>query len=104
MRLSRLVPLYLLLVLSLAAIGAVNQARYSYEAQLIEAKGDLFARITELRAGAARVRGPLAIGDWANAQGMIPSPQIERIRHVAPYPAPQTNELPTGVEVRTVWR
>ncbi|HEX7003239.1 MAG TPA: hypothetical protein VF168_03535 [Trueperaceae bacterium] len=104
MRLSRLVPLYLILVLALAAVGGVNQGRYRYEAQLIERKSELYAHITELRAGAAQVRGPLAVGAWAREQGMVPSPEIELVRHVAPYPAPQTTPLPTGVEVRTVWR
>lgn len=104
MKLSRLVPLYLILILSLAAIGVVNQGRYRYEARLIDRKGELHARITELRAGAAQVRGPLAVGAWAREQGMVPSPEVEMVRHVAPYPAPQTDLLPTGVEVRTVWR
>ena len=104
MRLSRLVPLYLILILSLAALGAVNQGRYRHEARLIEQKSDLFARITELRAGAAQVRGPLAVGNWAREQGMVPTPEVEMVRHVAPYPAPQSTDLPTGVEVRTVWQ
>lgn len=104
MRLTRLVPLYTVLLLSLAAMGALNQARFSYEARLIERKSELFAEITELRAGAALVRGPLAVGAWAQAQGMVPTPEVERVRHVAPYPAPSSSDAPTGVEVRTVWR
>lgn len=104
MRLSRLVPLYLVLLLALSALGAVNQARYSFEARLIERKAALFAQITELRAGAAQVRGPLAVGSWAREQGMIPTPEVEQVRHVAPYPAPQASEPVSGVEVRTVWR
>ena len=104
MKLSRLVPLYLLLILALATMGALNQGRYGYEADLIEQKGELFERITELRARAAQVKGPLAVGAWAREQGMVPTPEVDLVRHVAPYPAPQMDTLPTGVEVRTVWR
>jgi hypothetical protein len=103
-RLSRLVPLYAVLLLALAALGGLNQARFSHQAELIERKSFLYARIAELRAEAALVQGPLAVGAWARVQGMVPSPEVERARHVAYLPAPEGGDPPVGLEVRTIWR
>ncbi|MEX2535917.1 MAG: hypothetical protein WD273_10020 [Trueperaceae bacterium] len=104
MRLTRLVPLYAVLLLALAAVGVVNQARFGHEARLIERKVQLFEEITELRAGAAVVRGPLAVGAWARTRGMVSTPEVEQTRHVAPLAPPQIAAPPTGLEMRTVWR
>jgi hypothetical protein len=103
-RLTRLVPLYAALLLALAGVGALNQARFSQEARLIDRKDELYAQITELRAAAALVQGPLAVSDWAREQGMVPTPDVSNIRHVAPFPAPRSEEPATGLEVRTAWR
>jgi hypothetical protein len=103
-RLTRFVPLYACLVLALAAMGAVNQGRFDRQAWLIDRKAALYADIVELRAQAAVVEGPLAVGAWAREHGMVPSPEVDGVRHVAPYPAPEASVLPTGLEVRTIWR
>lgn len=104
MRLSRFVPLYAVLVLALALIGGINQVRYRHQARLIEHKAELHALIGELRGDAARIRGPLAVGAWARHNGMVPSPEVGQLRHVAYFPAPEAQTAPSGLEVRTIWR
>lgn len=104
MRLTRFVPLYAGLVLTLALIGGFNQVRYRHQARLIEHKAELHALISDLRSEAALIRGPLAVGAWARQNGMVPSPEVGQLRHVAYFPAPQTQTPPTGLEMRTIWR
>lgn len=104
MTLSRLVPLYVALVLTLATLGAVNQARFQRQAQLIERKGELYGTIGELRSQAAAVQGPLAVGAWAREHGMVPAPEVSQVRHVAPLPAPRPQKSTGGFEMRTIWR
>lgn len=104
MRLSRLVPLYVALLLVLAGFGALNQDRYEHQLSLLDRKARLYDRIVELRAESALVRGPLAVGAWARREGMVPAPEIASVRHVARYEAPAATEQPSGLEVRTVWR
>lgn len=104
MRLKSLAPLYVVLVLGLAAIGAANQERHHRQANLIEHKAQLHSEIAGLRAEAAHVTGPLAVGSWARSNGMIPAPDVPDIRHAAVYPAPEAATRDRGLEVRTVWQ
>jgi hypothetical protein len=103
-RLTRFVPLYATLLLALAALGVLNQARFERQAWLIDRKAELHAEIGELRSEAALVRGPLAVGAWARAQGMVPAPEVAQVRHAAAVPAPPTDTAESGLEMRTVWR
>jgi hypothetical protein len=104
MKLTRFVPLYVALLLALSAVGVLNQARFEREAWLIERKAELHADIGDLRSAAALVRGPLAVGAWARGQGMVPAPEVSRIRHAAAVPAPGPETVHTGLEMRTIWR
>lgn len=102
--LQRAVPAYLVLLLILAALGAHNQARLDRELALMEAREIARTEIVELRARAAAIQGPLAVSSWAQDHGMVPAPEIETLRHVMPFPAPEPERDETGLEVRTVWR
>lgn len=104
MKLRSLAPLYVALLLGLAALGALNQERHHRQAALIERKAHLHSLIAELRAEAAHVTGPLAVGAWARSNGMIPAPDVPDIRHAAAYPAPEEASYEGGLEVRTVWQ
>lgn len=104
MKLTRLVPLYVGLLLFLSALGALNQTRFDYQNELIDRKAELYERIAELRGEASLVRGPLAVGAWARAQGMVAAPEVANVRVVASLPAPEKMTAPTGLEVRTVWQ
>lgn len=100
----RTVPPYVLLLLTLALLGGVDQGLYRRNARLLDEKAALRAEVARLRARAADVQGPMAVGSWARARGMVPAPEVESVRHVAPAPAPEIPAIPTGTEVRTVWR
>lgn len=104
MRQVRLIPLYVALVLALAALGAINQVRFAHQEGLIEHKSDLYREIAELRSEAALVHGPLAVGAWARAEGMVPSPEVQQVRHAAFLPAPEAQPTLNGLEMRTRWR
>lgn len=95
---------YLLLLLALAAIGTFNQAHYRRQALLIDRKAELQVELADLRARAATVAGPLAISEWAGARGMVPVPRGGPVREAAPQDPPVPPELPTGLELRTIWR
>lgn len=89
----------------LAYVGSANQASYITNWDLIDYKAELQSANSTLRLEAAAVSGPIIIGNWARAQGMIPAPQARSVREVAPEPVPvQAAELETGLEVFTVWR
>ena len=104
-RASRAIPIYLALVLALAAMGAWNQRLQATELELMDRRETLRREIVDLRAAAARVQGPLAVADWAQTNGMVPAPEVDRLEHVLPLPAPTLPDpLETGLEVRTVWR
>ena len=100
----RTVPPYVVLLLALALLGGLDQGLYRRHARLLDEKAALRAEVAELRARAAAVQGPMAVGDWARARGMVPAPEVANVRQVAPAPAPEPAALPSGVEVRTVWR
>lgn len=102
--LRRAVPAYLVLLLALAALGAVNQGHLEREVALMEAREAARVEIVELRARAAAVQGPLAVSRWAQEHGMVPAPETTSLRHVMPVPAPEPEAAESGLEVRTVWR
>jgi hypothetical protein len=105
LRPARALPLYLALLLALAALGAANQRLLDRELALIEAREEARREIVALRAEAAAVQGPLAVARWAQERGMVPAPEVEVVEHVMPLPAPALPAPePTGLEVRTVWR
>lgn len=97
-----------LLVLSLivlALTGTVNQRLYRQHWGLLDRKAELQDLNSTLRAEAATVSGPIIIGNWARAQGMVPAPQVDRFRQLAPEPVPPVRETAVGgLEVHTVWR
>lgn len=104
-RASRAIPIYLALLLALAALGGNNQRLLGRELRLMDEREATRHEIVTLRAEAATVQGPLAVAHWAQERGMVPAPEIATVEHIMPLPAP---ELPpaieTGLEVRTVWR
>ncbi|MEX2501420.1 MAG: hypothetical protein WD336_03505 [Trueperaceae bacterium] len=103
--LTRALPVYLVLLLVLAAIGAQNQTLLHEEVALIEERERTRRSVVLLRAEAASVQGPLAVAGWAQEQGMVPAPEADAIEHVLALPGPEpTPPSGSGVEVRTVWR
>lgn len=103
-RLRRFVPAYVVLLLVLAAFGGINQNRLAERNRLLDRKEALRLRVVDLRAQAATVQGPLAVSRWAQAQGMVPAPEVERTQHLLSVPAPEPPRPAEGLEVRTVWR
>ncbi len=104
-RAIRAVPVYVAMMLALAALGAMNQGLLERELTLMEQREATRREIVELRARAAAVQGPLAVARWAQEHGMVPAPEIETVEHVMPLPAPRLQAPePTGLEVRTQWR
>ena len=101
---QRAVALYVACLLGLAAIGGANRVAIYQQVDLMDEKQELIARVVDLRADAARVEGPHAVTTWAEAHGMIPAPENERIENVAPLAAPVIRDAEGGLEVRTVWQ
>ncbi len=101
----RVVPVYLLLFITLLFLGQANQERLQAERTLRAEREDTRRSVVTLRIEAAGVQGPLAVAEWAQAQGMIPAPEVERVQQVAPLNPPTiTAPQVGGLEVRTVWR
>lgn len=101
---ARLIPAYLVLLLALAALGGWNQARLQEQNELLARKENLRLEIVQLRARTAARTGPLAVSRWAEANGMVPSPEVEDTEHLFSTPAPTFEPQSVGLEVRTVWR
>lgn len=95
---------YIVLLLALAATGGYSQRLYLRQASLIGQKANLQATISELRAEAAPINGPLAISAWAKARGMVAASQALDTRTVAPGPGPTVSTETGAVEVYTLWR
>lgn len=101
---QRLLALYLVSLLALAALGAHNQLRYKHHDSLLTQKQVLEARLSTLRRETNGITGALAVRNWALAQGMVPAPEALNHRHVSARPAPET-PLPQGkLEMYTLWR
>jgi|SRR5690625_7547371 len=92
-------------LLLLAWLGTLNQASFRTQWELLDRKEELQSLNSTLRLEAARVNGPVVIGNWARERGMIPAPQGDNVREVAPEPVPgRAAPITTGLEVHTVWR
>lgn len=102
----RAAPFVFIVSLSvLAALGSVNQQNFIRQWDLIDRKVELQNLNSTLRLEAAKVSGPVQIGNWARERGMIPAPQGSSVREVAPEPLPgRAPQVETGLEVQTVWR
>lgn len=96
---------FVIALLALAYVGTLNQASYRTQWDLLDRKEELQVLNSTLRLEAARVNGPVVIGNWARERGMIPAPQGSQVRELAPEPVPaRAAPLRTGLEVHTVWR
>ncbi len=97
---------YLVLLLTLAGVGALAQVRFDRQVELLDAKQQALIDVAARRADAAAVNGPLAITTWARATGMVPAPDAAEVVAVAPGfpPPPPTTPATPALEVRTVWR
>lgn len=100
----RAIALYVALLLGLAALGGANQVRFGTQIGLMDEKQELIAHVVDLRADAALVEGARAVTAWAEANGMVPAPENDRIENVAPLAAPSLPVHEGGLEVRTVWQ
>ena len=100
----KLLSAYITLLLGLAVLGGYNQGLYKQQATLIDQKAKLQAQIRGLRAEAAPINGPLAISNWAKAQGMVSASQALNTRTVAPGPGPSIKHETGSVGVITIWR
>lgn len=98
------VVLYVVLLLVLAVAGGVNQQLSSRRARLMDQQATLTAKVSALRVEAAKVRGALAVARYAEANGMVPAPDVPTVIPVAPSPAPTYTAPQEGLEIRTIWR
>lgn len=98
------IPLFLVLMLALAALGVVNQRLYATQLSLMDTKEELTAAVATARPHAAVVNGPLSVSAWAAANGMVPLPEARTANLIAPTPAPVYDEPPSSLELRTIWR
>lgn len=97
--------IFMVLLLALAWLGAQNQDAFRRQAALLQRKAELQSSIASLRLEASAFSSPIFIGQWARSVGMVPAPQVSRIREIAPQPLPSLSEpLATGLELSTVWR
>lgn len=104
-RSRRLVLGYVCLVLILAAAGAHNQGLYREHWRLLQVKQERQVSLSELRADAAHITGPLAVREWAYERGMVSTPEGHLdAQPVIATPAPQTAVRNGGLEIRTLWR
>lgn len=100
----RVIVVYVVLALGLAALGGANQVRFKAQIELMDLKQERIAEVVSLRAAAATVHGPAAVTLWAESQGMVPAPENERIQNIAPLQPPVLPTSESGLEVRTVWQ
>lgn len=104
-RTRRFLFIYLSFMMTLAAVGAFNQKQFMTHWQLMRTKEQHQVRLSDLRAQAAYITGPLAVRQWARERGMVSTPEGQAALTVYPVPAPSYH-LPQagGLEIRTVWR
>lgn len=100
---KRWLALYFTLLLALSVIGTRNQRLYWQEADLISQKESLRLELASLRRQASSVNGPLAIRQWAYAQGMVPATELTTDLQLLPLSAPVPSLPETRLEVRTAW-
>src|SRR5690606_3215755 len=97
-------PLYLVLLLALAALGVANQSLLERQVALTRQKESLLASVARAEVRAAAVEGPLAVARWATEAGMVPLPEGRVAAVAAPEPAPAAEVPSPSLELRTVWR
>jgi hypothetical protein len=102
----RLVSVFVLALLTLAAVGSYAQQRFLHQAALLRAKDAAIVDVAVARSAAASVNGPLAITRWARERGMVSAPDAPDVIAVAPspLPPPMRTLVTPSLEVRTVWR
>lgn len=98
------IPLFLVLLLAMAAFGVVNQGLYRQQLALMSNKEQLLGDVAVARPQAAVVNGPQAVAAWATANGMVPIPEARAARLIAPSPAPTFDDPLPSLELRTIWR
>lgn len=105
-QLQRLIVFYMSLVVLLAAIGAHNQQLHRQHSMLLMDKEALQNQLSDLRVNAAQITGPLAIRNWARAQGMVATPEGGQTVLVAPLSAPNIDVSDNApvLELQTLWR
>lgn len=103
-RTKRLVVLYLLLMICLAAMGAYNQHLYRTQWRLIDTKKERLHSLSDARHAASSIIGALAVRKWAHEHGMIPSPEGAEAYRVYSAPPPDLTQATGGLEIRTLWR
>lgn len=98
------IPLFLALLLALAALGVINQRLYREQLTLMSSKQELLSAVAIARPQAAVVNGPQAVASWATANGMVPIPEARAARLIAATPAPTSADPLPSLELRTIWR
>lgn len=101
---KRAVAVYLLTMVVLAAMGALNQDRLDRYTDLLALKNTLIVESGQLRSQAEAIRGPAAVASWATAAGMIAVPANDGIEYLEAVTGPTAAPAPTGLEVHTRWR
>lgn len=103
-KMFRIVFIYLILIALLAAVGAMNQAKFRTQWQLIDRKESLQLEVAALRIQAATITGPLAVQRWAADNGMVAASESREPRYVHPMPAPHMTLTQPTLEIQTIWR
>jgi hypothetical protein len=101
---KRLLLLYLIVIVLLAALGAYNQELHATRIALMAQKVALEAERVELRGRAATVTGPMAVRAWAVERGMVPAAQLGEAAAILRLEPPEVATPQTGLELWTVWR
>jgi hypothetical protein len=86
---SRALRAYLIALLLLAGIGSASQRRYVEQRTLLNAKEAATIELADAHAVADRVAGPVAVGTWARAAGMVSSRLAGEIQTAAAGLAPR---------------
>ncbi len=100
----RSVALYLVFMVALSAMGALNQDRLDRYTSLLDTKDDLIVASGQLRGRAEGIRGPEAVARWARGVGMVAVPENGAVVYVDTFQSPVSPPLPSGLEVETRWR
>lgn len=100
----RAIAIFVLMMVAMALLGAINQSRLGRYHDLLERKSELIIERGALRARAERIRGPHAVSSWARSHGMVPALENPAVLQVGALPGPPLPEFPSGLEVDTRWR
>ncbi len=100
----RSVALYLVFMVALSAMGALNQDRLDRYTSLLDTKDERIVASGQLRGRAEGIRGPEAVARWAREVGMVAVPENGAVVYVDTIQSPVSPPLPSGLEVETRWR